>query len=411
MKKVFAVLLALLLVFGLVACGGGSDPDPTPAPAAPAAPGNEENEDEGGAELSGDTLYIGVVAPMSGPTVLVGTYQMQGATLAMEMINAEGGILGRPVELIFSDEVDNLQDSVNATNWLLANDDLTAIVGSMFSQYNLAVMPRVLEEEIPYFASGSSSGVSNEGNPFTWQVRPIDTFQGLALANFAIEELGVQNPAILHSTQSTFASLAEQTVEAFRSLGVEITDTNMFGFPEEETNYVPYFAQVLDGDFDAIIAMANQMPAALMMQQAQLAGVDPHEIPLIGSTSFGSNVAITNAEAAADYWYSIADWVPGGSTPAGHAFEEAFVARFGEPSDLPAAAAFDAIMLIRHAAELAGSTDRIAINDALSQVSNFPGVISYFSSFPDHVFATALSVTRNIDQQMTLIQGIQFRQP
>ncbi|MCL2376241.1 MAG: ABC transporter substrate-binding protein [Defluviitaleaceae bacterium] len=357
-----------------------------------------------------DNFYIGIIVA-SGANALVGQYTQNGANMAADEINAAGGILGRQVVLVIGDEIDSLQASVDATNALLFNDDLSAIVGSMYSQFALGAMPRVYETGIPFFAQGSSSGISNEGNPYVWQVRPIDTFQGLAIAEFAVNVMGVQNPAIMFSTQHTFASLAEQTIVALQDLGVTITDANRFGFPEEETNYLPYFAQILAGDFDAIIAMANQMPSALIMEHAVIAGVDPQQMPLIGSTSFGSNVAITTAGASSNYWYSITDWVPGGHTPAGRAFEDAYVARFGEPSDLPAVIWYDAIMLIRHAAEAAGSTDRDAINNALHDIRNFPGAMGYFSYFPDQVFSTALNITRNMDQQVTLIEGITFREP
>jgi len=401
------MLVILALVLSACADGGGGTAPEQPAGGGDTASGTAPPD----AGLEGEPILIGAIAPITGANSLVGQYIVNGTTLAVEEINATGGILGRPVEIVWGDEVDSLQTSVNAATMLLANDNLTAIVGSLYSQFAIAAMPQVLETEIPFFVSGSSSGVSNEGNPWVWQVRPIDTFQGLALADFAVNTLGVQNPAIMHSTISTFASLADQVVDAFEGQGVTITNSNMFGFPEEETNYAPYFAQILDGDFDAIIALANQMPAALIMQQAEISGVDPNAIHTIGSTSFGSNVAITNAGPASNYWYSIVDWVPGGTTEAGARFEAAYQARFGEPSDLPSVTFYDALMLIREAAEIAGSLERAAINEALREIRSFPGAISTFSYFPDQVFATSLGITRNMNEEITMIGSVQFREP
>jgi branched-chain amino acid transport system substrate-binding protein len=331
--------------------------------------------------------------------------------LALEQINAEGGILGKKVEVVVADEVDNLQDSVNAMSKLTSDDSITAIVGSLYSTYCIAALPQVAEAKIPYFSSGSSSGVSKENNPYTWQVRPIDTFQGITLADFAVNTLGMKNPAIMYSTQSALVSLQEQVVAGLKDLGIEITEKNLFGFPEEETNYAPYFAQILAGDYDGLIALSNQMPAALICQQAEIAGIDPSKFPCLGSTSYCSGVCISNAGSSANGWYSVADWVPGGATEAAAAFEEAYVQAYGESSDLPAVSVYDAVYLIKEACEIAGTTDREAINNALKEIKNYPGAISTFSYFDDHCFATSLGITQNIDEKAVMIDSVTFRQP
>ena len=412
MKKL-KLSVALILVFALLAAftagcakqASDSNNQNTPAPTQQSPAESKNPQEEGG------VIKIGIIAPMTGTNKLVGEYTMNGAKMAQEEINAAGGILGHKIEFVIGDEVDNMQDSVNATTKLLSDDSITAIIGSLYSQYCIAVMPSVADAKIPYFASGSSSGVSKQNNPYTWQVRPIDTFQGVTLASFAVNKLNMKNPAIMYSTQSTFASLSEQVQIALKDLGIEITEKNLFGFPEEEINYDPYFQQILAGGYDGIIALSNQMPAALICQQAEIAGVNPDKIPLLGSTSFCSNVCITNAGSAADGWYSVADWVPGGANERGAEFEKAYVAKYNAPSDLPAATYYDALYVIKEAAEKAGSIDREALNNGLKQVKAFPGAISAFSYFEDHVFATALGITQNISGKPQAIDAVTFREP
>lgn len=399
MKKCKAVLAIIMVLSLLVGCG---------SPAATSSTSSTASDD---APAEDGVIKIGIIAPVTGTNKLVGEYTLNGAELAKEEINASGGILGKQIELVIGDEVDNLQDSVNATTMLLSNNEISAIIGSLYSQYCIAVMPNVLETKIPYFASGSSSGVSKENNPYVWQVRPVDTFQGKALVEFATTTLNMKNPAIMYSTQSTFASLSEQVVAAFKDVGVEITDNNLFGFPEEETNYAPYFAQILSGDYDGIIALANQMPSALICQQAEISGVDPAVLPCVGSTSFCSNVCLSNAKSAANSWYSVADWVPGGANEAGAAFETAYVAKYNAPSDLPSVTFYDAMYLIKAACEASGATDRESINEGLKTIKKYPGAISTFSYFDDHVFATSLGVTQNIDEQANMISAVTFREP
>ena len=400
MKKFAAVCLALAMMLSLVACGNNA-----------ANSGNGGNTSGGGDTAEGGTVKIGLVTAVTGSNSLVGEESTEGAQLAIDEINAAGGVNGQQLELVITDEVDNLEMSVLATQELLADDEIMGIIGSLYSQYCIAVMPAVEETGMPYFAMGSSSGVSNEKNAYTWQVRPLDTAQGAVLADYVVNTLGCSKPAIMHSTQSTFQSLADQTIAALNDLGVEVPSGSIFGFPEEESNYSPYISQVMDGDFDCLIALANQAPSAVICQQVQAAGLTSDMMPLVGSTSFCSNVCITNAGSAADGWYSISDWCPGGSNDVAAAFEEAYTTTYPERaiSDLAASCVYDAVYVLAEAMKIAGTnTDREAINNAMQEI-DFQGALSYFKFYDDHSFANSLTVTQNIDGVPTAIDAVEYR--
>ena len=403
-KRIIALLLALSMAFAMVACGNSANN----------GGGNTTNNGSAnsgsGDTAEGGTVKIGLVTAVTGSNSLVGEESTEGAQLAIDEINAAGGVNGQQLELVITDEVDNLEMSVLATQELLANDEIVGIIGSMYSTYNIAAMPSVAEVGVPYLAMGSSSGVANEKNPYTWQDRPLDTAQGAVLADYVVNTLGCTNPAIMHSTQSTFQSLADQTIAALQEQGLEIPTSSIFAFPEDESNYSPYISQVMDGDFDCLIALANQAPSAVICQQVQAAGLTSDMMPLVGSTSFCSNVCITNAGDAANGWYSISDWCPGGSNDVAAAFEEAYTAYSGRAiSDLAAVCVYDAVYILAEAMKIAGTnTDREAINSAMEQVE-FQGAISYFKYNEDHSFATALTVTQNIDGVPTAIEAVSYR--
>ena len=204
MKKICSVLMAIVMLFTLVACGNNA-----------ANSGNSGGNNAGGdGAAEGGTVKIGLVTAVTGSNSLVGEESTEGAQLAVDQINAAGGVNGQQLELVITDEVDNLEMSVLATQELLADDEIMGIIGSLYSQYCIAVMPAVEETGMPYFAMGSSSGVSNEKNAYTWQVRPLDTAQGAVLADYVVNELGCTKPAIMHSTHSALQSLADQTIAA-----------------------------------------------------------------------------------------------------------------------------------------------------------------------------------------------------
>ena len=408
MKKFLAVFLAMAMMLALVACGGNN----SSANSGNGAANNSGNAaGDSGSETSGGTVKIGLVTAVTGSNSLVGEEATEAANLAISEINAAGGVNGQQLELVITDEVDNLEMSVLATQELLSNDGVSAIVGSMYSAYCIAAMPSVAEVGMPYLSMGGSVGVSEEQNPYTWQVRPLDSALGVILADFAVNTLGCSKPAIMHSTQSTFASEAEHLIAAFEDNGVEITDANVFAFPEEESNYSPYISQVMAGDFDCLIALANQAPAAVICQQVQAAGLTSDMMPLIGSASFCSSVCLSNAGEAANGWYSVTDWIPGGYNETGAAFEEAYLEAnpHRTSSDLASACVYDGIYVIAEAMRLAGTnTDREAINEAMKEI-DFEGCISDFSYYDDHSFANTMNVTQNVDGVVTAVDVITYR--
>lgn len=409
MKKILALLLVVTTLFSLAACGSKSATPTTGQESSETT--STASSSETTSTASSETIKIGLVTAVTGSNSLVGEESTEGATLAVKEINAAGGINGQMLELIITDEVDNLEMSVLATQELLANDEIVGIIGSLYSQYCIAALPAVLDAGVPFFCSGSSSGVSKEENPYTWQVRPLDTAQGQVLADYVVNELGSKKPAIMYSTQSTFLSLQEQTVKAMKDLGIDISEANLFAFPEDESNYAPYISQIQAGDYDCLIAMANQAPSAVICQQVEAAGLTTDDMPLVGSTSFCSSVCITNAGSAADGWLSVSDWAPGGSNPTAAAFEKNYLADnpHRPVSDLAAVAIYDAVYVLAEAMKLAGTTtDREAINNAMQKI-DFEGAISHFKYNEDHSFATALSVTQNIDGVPTAIKAVSYR--
>ena len=406
MKQLLALLTAaMLLLAALSGCAGNGNAGDGDSGAAGSNAGSTDAGTDSG------TVKIGLVTAITGSSSYIGELGLEGANLAVEEINAAGGVNGQQLELVVADEVDNVEMSVLATQELLANDEIMGIVGSVFSAYCLTAMPAVEEAGVPFLCLGSSSAVSAEKNPYTWQVRPLDSVQGQILADFVVNELGCTNPAIMYSTTSTYAALFNNTRTAFEELGVTIPESSVFAFPEDESNYSPYISQVLDGGFDCLVAMTNQAPAALVCQQAAAAGLTSEVMPLVGCTSYAADLCISNAGGTADGWYSVSDWAPGGNSEAGTAFEEAYLEAYPEreSSDLNSVSIYDAVYILAEAMKLAGTnTDREAINTAMQEL-DFDGAMGHFSYHDDHSFASSLFVTQNVDNKPSVITAITYR--
>lgn len=358
-----------------------------------------------------DVVTFGVIAPLTGNNIMVGDFVKNGAMLAQKQINEKGGILGKRLELVFEDEVDNVQTAVNAMTKMLNYPDVVAFFGSTYSAYCIAVSPQVLEKKIPMLAGGSSANIPKEKNPYMWQARMTDDNSGMLMAKAAVENLKMKNPAILHIADSFGTGLKDQTVAAFKRIGMDIKDTMIYAHVPDEKQFGPLLSQIMHSGADGLIAISHQMPAAVICMQVEASGLD---IPLLGSSSFSSVVARETAREAADGWYAVSDWTPEVDTESGKSFALAYRKEYaGKPdSDMPAVTAYDSVMLFAEACRLANTTtDSEAINAAFSRIKAYPGAMSTYTPNDDRCFATSQFLTVNENGLAKLEEIVFVRQP
>lgn len=386
MKRLLAWLMALALLLCAV-----------PAMAENVAvPGND------------DTVYLGIVCAVTGNNKLTGELNLNGAQLAVDEINAAGGILGKKVELVVADEIDNLQASVNATNKLLNDERISGIVGTNFSQNILAVIDAINEYGVPYMACGSNDLISAEGSPWVYQPRNFDALGASILAKYAYETLGVKNPAILYSTIPNCIGPAEKIVEYYKTnYGIEIPTSMQLGYAEEETSFAPIIAQVKASGADGLIHIGNQQPTILISKEFANAGLD---IPRLANATNASTVVIDGAGAAANGWYCTCDWSPMIDNPVGQAFQKAYKEIHGKDTEMNQAVCYDSVYLFKAAMEAAGTTtDRVAINDALQKIDGFEGVLGTYKFHEDHSYLSEFYMCQITDGQILLVDKVQYR--
>lgn len=398
-KKLLAMLCAGTMLIGTTACS--SEP-----PAESGDSSSTEQAQNSSTGASGDTVTFGITAPMTGTNSMNGEYIMNAANLAADKINAEGGILGKELVLVTEDEVDNMQASVNAMTKLANNSEVMAFFGSSSSSNDIGVSPIVAEQKVTMFAAGSSANIPEEKNEYMWQVRTTDDKTGRRIAKAAIEELGMTNPAIMYSTDSFGAGLKDQVVAGLEELGITVADSNQYGFTADDKNFAPLITQIQNSGVDGLIGISmSQLQAAMICQQIDAAGLD---LPMIGGNSFCTAVCRDNAGDAANGWYAIADWTSEVSTPNGRAFEDAYQEAYGAPSDYISATCYDAILLFKEACEIAGTTtDRQAINDALTQINNFEGVMTTYNYQENHCLASDQMLVQNQDGLAVMIGTVE----
>ena len=385
MKKKLAFLIATALLLGAVGCGSGEQSAETTAQTAgdetaqadTAASDSNSAEDSGSAsELTGDPIKIGFTTVLTGDRSLEGEYGSNAAALVEEEINAAGGVLGRPIEIVIEDALGTDVGAVNAYRKLAADEDIVAIIGSDTSNDNIAISGSVLEAKIPTMAQGSSptlQEICDNENPYMFQIRTCDSTLCEALIKYAVEEKGMESFAVIHDTESASADQARLFTEALEKYGIEPLVT--VPFTTGTKDFSSHLVQIQDAQPDAVIGAMLHTEAAIMVQQMRAMGM---EMPIFGSNAFGDPITLGLAGEYMNNVFSVTGWVPNTPNEKGAAFSQKYADTYGDECSMSAAKVYDIVWIICEAIERAGSTDREAVRDAMNTIDHYDGAMTIY---------------------------------
>src|SRR5258707_3547875 len=138
------------------------------------------------------TIKIGITQPLTGAFAASGNYVAQGAKIAEEVINAEGGVLGRKIQLVIEDNKSNPTEAVATAEKLISKDKVPVLMGAWSSTLTLAVMPKLMEYQVPMVVETSSSGkITVSGNPWIFRISPTSEMEARALTGY-VKTLGIR---------------------------------------------------------------------------------------------------------------------------------------------------------------------------------------------------------------------------
>ncbi|MGE5230161.1 MAG: ABC transporter substrate-binding protein [Deltaproteobacteria bacterium] len=309
---------------------------------------------------TGGPVLIGLAGPFTDP---VGAPMKRAAELAVEEINARGGVAGRPIQLVERNDFANSDSAVFVATDLY-NAGVAAVVGHLYSGQTLAAAPVYNGGEDPVVAispSSSSPDVSGAGR-FTFRLCPSDLAHGAALARWIRNRLGLGRGAVLYLNDDYGRGVRETFVEEFTRLGGELLSIDPYlGDAPDVGLYLDRLAK--SGRAQFLVVAGNRGEAEEILRQARSRKLT---MPVLGADGLEG---IEEAGALAEGVYVSQAYLPSIDRPANHRFVEAYRRKYpdaGLPNQ-PAAATYDAIYLLRDIIARAG-TRRSAIRDALAEV-------------------------------------------
>jgi branched-chain amino acid transport system substrate-binding protein len=339
--------------------------------------------------LASEPVRIGFFMSMTGRDASFGEASLNGARLAVDTLNAAGGVLGRPIELVVEDNRSLAGESATAAKKLISRDRVVALVGECSSARTLEAAPIAQANGIPLVTPASTSPRVTQVGDAIFRVCFIDPFQGDVIATFARRRLGLRRAALLvDSTAPYSVGLADYFSRRFVALGGEIVASQ--NYAGADSDFRAQLTAIRAAHPDALFLPGYYVAAGLVARQARDLGL---HATLLGGDGFEAPQLLEIGGDALEGAYYSTHFAVENTGPLSRSFVEAYERLHGGPPNGLSALTYDAVRLVADAVSRAGTTERSALRRALASTRDFPGVTGL----------TTINAQRDADKDAAII--------
>lgn len=308
---------------------------------------------------AGGTFKIGGIGPTTGGAAVYGTAVMNGGQIAVDEINAAGGINGMTVEFNFQDDECDAEKSVNAYN-VLKDWGVQVINGSVTSACSIAVSDKTAQDKI-YQLTPSGSAADCVANDNVFRVCFSDPNQGIASAQYIGQNNIATNVAVIYDSSDVYSSgIYEKFAKEAESQPFEIVATGAFT-ADNKTDFSVQLQQAKDAGADLVFLPIYYTEASLILTQAAGMGFD---VTFFGCDGLDGILGVENFDAAlAEGVMLLTPFAADATDDLTVNFVNTYKEKYGEIPNQFAADSYDAIYTIKAAAEKAGITADMSVQD------------------------------------------------
>jgi len=320
-------------------------------------------------------LSIGATVPITSPYALSGRSYYNTLQMAEKDINAQGGIKGRKVKIVFEDTSNSNTTAVNAFKKVMDTVKSPFVFLNSYTVQNLAVEPEVARAKVPVMYAGGGVAVAERGDAWMFRIRPNDEVAAKGAAQFVAKSLKLKRVGLMGVEGDFGQGGMKVAAEALKQLGVEAVGQEVYRAADKDMS-----AQLLslkNKGAEAIVVFTYVAEPPIIFRQRRQLNLG---IPLIGSS--GSCLpAATNVMTAQDMegTYCFTDsLLVGNPDPKVHAWAERYQKEFNFPPDVYGVAYYDGMFILKQAIEKAGLEPQ-AIRNAIAATKDYKGIGATFS--------------------------------
>lgn len=320
--------------------------------------------------LSQESIKIGYAGELSGKRAEMGVDARNGAQLAIEIINANGGINGRPLELIVEDDRGE-PEVAKEIDAKLAKAGVVAVIGHITSGQTAAVLDQINQDKVVLLSPTASSSQFSNQKDYFFRVQPSTDIQGASLARYAYHTMKLRQVSGIYDLgNEAFAGAMWQAfVAKFEELGGQIVQE--FTFTSGQTDLNAFTQEVMDTAPSALVFVSSAVDTAFIIQQINL---HEGEKPVfLSSTWAQTKELLAKGGRAIEGLPLTAMYNPANPNPAFQEFVQKFETRFNRKPDFAGANGYEAVQVL---AEALKQTDGKAegLPEALITIKNFPAI-------------------------------------
>ncbi len=370
------------LLLGWLLLAGGCRRDSSPATSSTVEP-----------------IRIGEFSSLTGPLAGLGQYTHMGVVLAVEQINATGGIAGRPIELLAEDTGSKAGTAAPLVRKLISRDHVVAVIGEGASGRCLEGAYVAQGAGVPVVSPAATDPQVTAVGDCIFRVCFTDPFQGTVVAKFIRQNLGLRRVGLLVDTGSSYSvGLVDFFRKRLLADGGEVTGEQRYTSGDKD--FRGQLTALKASHPEAIFAPCYFGEAGLILRQARELGI---EVPLLGGDGWEAPELVEIAGSAAEGAMFPVHYSVRSTSESSHRFIDQFTARFQKPPTGVSALGYDALQLIADAIRRAGSTESPAIRDALKTTRGWTGVTGEISLDEERNARKPATIVRIEKGQLTFV--------
>ncbi len=357
LKRFGALTVVILLIVSLMAgCGGGTQ---------------ETGKDTTGETEGAETVKIGFLGALTGDVAMYGQPTLEGMKMAVEEINAAGGIDGKMLEIVEDDNRGDKQEGAAITQKLISRDKVVAIVGDPTTGITKVAAPIANRNQVVLISAGSTGSGVVELGEYIFRDTLLDSVAIPALIDYFTGELGYKKVAVITSQNNDYSvGMTEVFKKAIEGKDIEIVADEKVN--DGDKDFSGQITNIKSKNPDVIFYSGYYTEGALIMKEARKQGLD---VNMFGGDGLYSPTLIELGGDAVEGSMVYVGFSPEQPTPETAAFIENFKAKYDDKTPgLFEAQGYDAVMILAEAMKRAGSTDPKVFRDEVANTKDFKGV-------------------------------------
>ena len=320
--------------------------------------------------VTADTILLGEVGSLTGSEATFGISTRNAIELAINEVNAAGGVKGRKIEVRVYDNQSKPEEAAQAANRLINQDNVLLILGEVASSNSMAMAEKAQPAKVPMISNASTNPKVTEIGDYIFRVCFIDPFQGYVMAKFSHDNLKLNKVAVLRDLGSAYSQgLADVFERKYTEMGGKIVAGETY--TKGSTDFRSQLTAIKRAAPDAIYIPGYYNDIGLIARQARELGITA---TLMGGDGWDSEKLFELGGSAVEGSYFSNHYSPDDPNPRVQKFIASYKKAYGSVPDSLAALGYDAAMVAVDAIKRAPSFDRAAIRDAIAQTKNFHGV-------------------------------------